>query len=112
LPLPLSQPFGFAQGKPWERGGGWGWGEGNLAFGKIGDRMTSPTTYLSFLIRLWCEPDESPARVAGWRGEVEHIQSGHHWTFDTLDEMLSFLRRQASDLKMLSRSTDGTSPVV
>jgi len=51
--------------------------------------------YASFLVRLWCEPDqEQPEVVANWQGEVEHIQSGRHRAFDTLDEALGFLRRQ------------------
>ena len=44
-----------------------------------------PETYLSFLVRLWHEPNmESPAQIIRWRGEVEHIQSGQRWTFETL----------------------------
>ena len=40
-----------------------------------------PETYLSFLVRLWHEPNmESPAQIIRWRGEVEHIQSGQRWT--------------------------------
>jgi len=51
--------------------------------------------YASFLVRLWREPDlEQPEAVANWQGEVEHIQSGRHRTFDTLDEALGFVRRQ------------------
>jgi len=33
--------------------------------------------------------------AADWRSEVEHIQTGRRWTFNTLDELLGFLRRQA-----------------
>ena len=69
--------------------------------------MTMPATYLSFLVRLWHEPNmESPVQPTHWKGEVEHIQSGQRWTFETLDEVLSFLRWQVSDPEMLSRSAD------
>jgi hypothetical protein len=69
--------------------------------------MTTATTYVSFLIRLWRE--ESPEVLepaADWQGEVEHIQSGRHWTFSTLDELLSFLRRQAEASEVLGRPTN------
>jgi hypothetical protein len=55
-----------------------------------------PIEYASFLIRLWREANPDPhTPPAGWHGEMEHIQSGQSWTFDNLDEMLDFLRRQA-----------------
>lgn len=66
--------------------------------------MSMPIEYTSFLIRLWREvtppPSPSPERrgarrgVSDWRGEAEHIQTGACWTFDTLDELLDFLRKQ------------------
>ena len=66
-----------------------------------------PETYLSFLVRLWHEPNmESPAQIIRWRGEVEHIQSGQRWSYETLDEVLSFLRKQVSDPEISSRSAD------
>ncbi len=43
-----------------------------------------------------------------WRSHVEHIQSGGHWSFETLDEMLAFLRRQAQDPGMLAQSDDSS----
>jgi hypothetical protein len=37
--------------------------------------------YASFLIRLWCEANPNPhAPLVGWRGEMEHIQTGQSWT--------------------------------
>jgi hypothetical protein len=60
-------------------------------------QVTYPTTYVSFLIRLWREKSlERPEEVTDWQGEVEHIQTGRRWTFDTLDELLEFLRRQVA----------------
>ena len=63
--------------------------------------------YTSFLVRLWCEPDqEQPEAVANWQGEVEHIQSGQRRTFDTLDEALGFLRRQTVAPDEVSQTPD------
>ena len=66
-----------------------------------------PVTYLSFLVRLWHEPNtESPVQPTRWKSEVEHIQSGQRWTFETLDEVLNFLRQQVPDPEISSRSAD------
>lgn len=47
--------------------------------------LTMPETYLSFLVRLWHEPNtEPPMQPTHWKGEVEHIQSGQRWTLETL----------------------------
>ena len=57
--------------------------------------MSTTTEYASFLLRLWREA--SPGRsepAAGWQSEIEHIQSGQRWTFDTLEDLLEFLRQQ------------------
>lgn len=57
--------------------------------------MSMPIEYASFLIRLWRETNvDQSALPAEWRGEAEHIQTGECWTFDTLDELLGFLRKQ------------------
>lgn len=56
-----------------------------------------PTGYISFLVRLWRQPRRQPQELAAaWQGEVEHIQTGRCSTFDTLDELLDFLRRQVA----------------
>ena len=76
--------------------------EGQEAKGR-GD-MTAPTTYISFLIRLWREGIPEPSEpAAAWQGEVEHIQSGRRWMFGSLDELLIFLRRQAEDPEVLGQ---------
>ncbi len=57
-----------------------------------------PPNYISFLIRLWREPNsELPEQTAGWQGEVEHIQSGQRWSFDGLEQLLASIRRQVED---------------
>jgi hypothetical protein len=54
------------------------------------------TIYLSFLIRMWTEQSKSPAD-ADWQGEVEHIQSGACWRFDTLSAVLRFLQHAVEE---------------
>jgi hypothetical protein len=63
--------------------------------------MSLPIEYTSFLIRLWRETNpEAQTPPADWRGEVEHIQSGQRWTFNTLDELMDFLRQHAEGPEM------------
>jgi hypothetical protein len=62
--------------------------------------MSTQSTYMSFLIRLWREEDGEEANVAhspGWQGEVEHIQSGQRWNVENLQEMLDLLRHHTDD---------------
>ena len=67
--------------------------------------MAVPIEYASFLVRLWREAEvEAAAPAADWHGEVEHIQSGQHWSFSALEEVLDFLWRQAEDPGVLSSS--------
>jgi hypothetical protein len=55
--------------------------------------------YASFLIRMWREVDPTAPDVGTeWRGEIEHIQSGRQWSFDTLDEIPQSLRLPANEL--------------
>ena len=54
--------------------------------------------YKSFLLRLWRETNDQSPRT-DWRAEIEHIQSGERWGFNTLDEMLEFLQQEMDDTK-------------
>ena len=67
--------------------------------------MPTPRGYASFLVRLWREGN-TPKIAVVCHGEVEHIQSGRRWTFGTLDETLSFLRRRANNLEELDLLVD------
>ncbi|MCL4297992.1 MAG: hypothetical protein KJ077_19775 [Anaerolineae bacterium] len=61
--------------------------------------MTASPTYMSFLVRLWHEPSqEAPAPPVEWHNEIECIQTGQRWTFDTLEELLNFLHRHAKQV--------------
>jgi hypothetical protein len=61
--------------------------------------MSPAIQYASFLIRLWREESADPARKpVDWHIEVEHIQTGERWEFETLDQLLDFLRSHTDDL--------------
>jgi hypothetical protein len=70
--------------------------------------MTPSIQYASYLVRLWREVgDEQPKTAVDWHGEVEHIQSGLRWTFDTFDDMLDFLRQGAQDTDFIRFAAEG-----
>lgn len=61
-------------------------------------------SYASFLIRLWRQT--GPLKEQGsnqWQSEVEHIQSGQRWKFNTIEELLDFMRQQAEGLEEIKR---------
>jgi hypothetical protein len=70
--------------------------------------MSSSIQYASFLVRLWRETaaDARPP-TADWHGEVEHIQTGERWPFDTLGELLNLLRQGTEDPEIIRSATDG-----
>jgi hypothetical protein len=60
--------------------------------------LEEPTDYASFLVRLWRRRElEPPQDAAGWQGEVEHVQSGQRWSFDTLERLLTILCSQIEE---------------
>lgn len=60
--------------------------------------MSTPIEYASFLVRLWREAGPNGCEhIIDWQSEVEHIQTGRRWKFHTVDELLSFLRRQTDE---------------
>jgi hypothetical protein len=60
----------------------------------------SPQAYASFLVRMWRDGNEKhPENKAGWQGELEHIQSGERWAFNSLEELLALLKREAEDAR-------------
>jgi len=44
-------------------------------------------TYCSFLVRLWLE---TSAHGQQWAGEVERVQDGRVWQFESLEELARF----------------------
>lgn len=76
--------------------------------------MPSSIQYASFLIRLRRETGaEADHLTTDWHCEVEHIQSGLRWTFDTVAQLLDFLRHRVEDPDIMCSTTDGqtSSPV-
>lgn len=70
--------------------------------------MSTSIEYVSFLVRLWREVSgEGLDRSANWHSEVEHIQTGERWDFETLQELLDFLRCEAQDSGTLGAMPDG-----
>ncbi len=59
-----------------------------------GDPCTSPPSARSpastFVLRFW---QERRASGLGWRGRIEHVQSGQSAAFLRWEEMLAFLER-------------------
>jgi hypothetical protein len=53
----------------------------------------NPSTYTSFLVRIWEDTGTTPTTIA-CRVEIEHIQSGQKQHFDSLDQAFDFLHRQ------------------
>lgn len=51
--------------------------------------MCSPT-YCSFMLRM--ARTAQPGKDERWHSEVQHIQSGRHYHFDSIDDLLAFLR--------------------
>jgi hypothetical protein len=48
--------------------------------------MSTPVEYASFIIRIWRMTGlDAQGNPYNWQSEVEHIQSGKTWTFDTLE---------------------------
>jgi len=59
--------------------------------------MAPSIQYASFLIRLWRQAGMRDDEPGVWRGEVEHIQSGKSWIFNSLVELKEFLGTEAVD---------------
>jgi hypothetical protein len=64
--------------------------------------------YASFLIRLWRQTGPlNPDHPGDWQSEVEHIQTGQHWKFTTLEALLDFMRRQADEMEGIKKFVSG-----
>ena len=48
----------------------------------------------SYLIRLWREALPAPTPAPEWHCEIEHIQSGQRWSFETADALIEFITTQ------------------
>jgi hypothetical protein len=52
--------------------------------------MQPPIRKATFIVRLWTDGD--PVDDSTWRGTAEHIGSGQSCQFQTLDELIDWLR--------------------
>ena len=61
--------------------------------------------YASFLVRLWrCGVPAAGGPSGEWQGEVEHIQSGQRWGFNSLSELWHFLNQQMAEYSQRANS--------
>jgi len=51
-----------------------------------------PEKYASFVVRIWRD-QSSGEQLGHWCGEIEQIQSGERWPFNTLSDLLAFLQQ-------------------
>jgi hypothetical protein len=58
--------------------------------------MTAHLQYASYLIRLW-RMSKQAGTPAAWQSEIEHIQSGKRWNFQSLEELEAFLHQRATE---------------
>lgn len=55
-----------------------------------------PVEVNSYLIRLWRETDATTDPTPEWQSEVEHLQSGQRWSFETTAALLAFMAVRAA----------------
>jgi hypothetical protein len=74
----------------------------------MSDKMIIEEQYASYLVRLW-RSAELEVSDTGWLGEIEHIQSGRRWRFETLEELLAIFDQEIRGLKASIQppTTDG-----
>jgi hypothetical protein len=46
-----------------------------------------------FIVRVWCEPRETPGASRQWRGVIEHVSTRESCYVDDLDELVAFISR-------------------
>jgi hypothetical protein len=54
--------------------------------------MQPPTRKATFILRLWTDSD--PIDGNNWRGTAEHIGSSQPRQFQTLDQLINWLRQE------------------
>lgn len=55
-------------------------------------RATGEYPYVTFIVRMWQEPRDSPVAGAVWRGTALHVQSGTERGVIDLDDLLRFMQ--------------------
>jgi hypothetical protein len=61
--------------------------------------QTQPTlpTNRAFVVQFRAQPSGAPL---GWEGRVEHVVSGQATHFDSLEELLAFMRRVLTEVSV------------
>lgn len=66
------------------------------------DRTEPPQN--TFVVRFWWEQQgEDAEQTIGWRGRIEHVQSGERMAFRDVRELLAFIARFVAPLWSPSR---------
>jgi phage-related protein len=68
-----------------------------------GDQRSIASFVVRFTQHLWKDPQEEPHLQ--WRGHIRHVQSDQEAHFSDLNEVLSFIRQQLTQLTM--EATEG-----
>lgn len=55
----------------------------------------------SFVIRLWRENRDDPQQTAGWRGWVDHVQSGKRHYFQEIESIQEIIAGYVSNVSGL-----------
>jgi hypothetical protein len=55
-------------------------------------QATGDNEAATFIVRLWRDPQVSPASDLTWRGTAQHVQSGTERSIQNLDGLVDFLR--------------------
>ena len=66
--------------------------------------------YMSFLVRLWRDqPGDQPP--CNWCGELEQIQTGMRWSFNSYNELLACMHQLTSAPQMIAPPTSNESSI-
>jgi len=66
--------------------------------------MSKIIEYASFIIRIWrISGSQMNLESFEWQSEVEHIQSGNTWTFNSFEQLEAFIRQQFEHAELLVR---------
>ena len=52
----------------------------------------------SFIVRIWCESNQSGSACAEWRGSIEHVPSGQRGFFRDLGAIGRFMKPHLEQL--------------
>lgn len=53
---------------------------------------------VSFIVRIWCEPQAQEQGTREWRGSIEHVHSGRRGFFRDIRAITEFMRPHLDEL--------------